>query len=79
MHAPGILRVSSVEGCRNAIAKVESGEAKPIEQDIIRYLSCFDEVSFKGSLSSPGELGTPSNAEIQWKGMLGAISDELSN
>ncbi|MDO8562110.1 MAG: hypothetical protein Q7S05_04800 [bacterium] len=46
MHAPGILRVGSVEDCRNAFQKIARG-FKPEKGDLFRYLQTVDSVSVK--------------------------------
>ncbi|MEK7106904.1 MAG: hypothetical protein AAB899_01835 [Patescibacteria group bacterium] len=69
-HAPGILRVESVEECRRAFEKIKSG-FKPEESEIIRYLSVLDEVSHKGSLYYIKTQVT------DWKIMHRAIEDAL--
>lgn len=44
---PGVLRVNSVETCREALMKIGAGFA-PKPQDIINYLKSFDEATIHG-------------------------------
>src|SRR3989344_73125 len=50
MHAPGILRVSNVPECRDALEKVEKG-FKPDTAELLGYLTLVDKVSFRGYLN----------------------------
>ena len=50
MHAPGIVRVSSVPECRDALEKVEKG-FKPDTAELLGYLTLVDKVSFRGYLN----------------------------
>lgn len=74
MHAPGILRVGSVEECREALQKVAGG-FKPKEEEMRAYLNRYDAVSFPGSLSAPGK---PDTSDVAWKEMLACIERALA-
>lgn len=45
-ECPGILRVASVEDCRNAFAQIERG-ARVEQDDFIRYLKAFEESTIR--------------------------------
>ncbi len=49
---PGILRVASVEDCRNAFAQIEGG-AHIEHDDFIRYLKAFEESTIRAYFDNP--------------------------
>lgn len=65
-HAPGIIPVTDVTSCKEAVRKVVSG-FMPSGQEVINYLASFDTASFHGycepNVNGVGDIGTSRNAE----------------
>lgn len=55
---PGLLRVDSADGCREAFKKIIEG-FRPDHQQIINYLKCVDNVAIKGFVAPPIERTPP--------------------
>jgi hypothetical protein len=50
MHAPGVLRASSVMECRDAFKHIEKGFV-PIQSELLGYLTFVDKTGFRGYLN----------------------------
>ncbi|OGG69219.1 hypothetical protein A3F27_01600 [Candidatus Kaiserbacteria bacterium RIFCSPHIGHO2_12_FULL_53_13] len=76
MHAPGMFRVSCVEDCRKAFARIME-EKRADEQDILNYLKVVEEVSFRGYTAGEGASVSTYDRKEAWQEILKAIEDEL--
>ena len=76
MHAPGVLRVSSFQECKDAIARIEAGE-RPQKEVVLKYLHALSEVIFPGTLSLVSGEVVGSSPEEQWQKMYEAIKQGI--
>lgn len=76
MHAPGILRVSCVEDCKKAFARIEEGEHAD-RQEILNYLKVLESISFRGNITGVGANVAVYGKDETWPEILKAIEDEL--
>jgi hypothetical protein len=78
MSAPGVLRVSSVEECRNALQRVASGE-KPDIQKLFKYFASLDAVTFWGFLDFVNEREKKFDVSREVEDMYNVISKALTD
>jgi len=78
MHAPGILRVASVEDCRAALQKVKEGYA-PDKTQMLKFLALLAKIVFPSTLSLSADQVKDAEGEEQWESMYRAIEDALAS
>ncbi len=78
MHAPGVLRASSVSECRDALRKVEGG-FKPDTAELLGYLSLMDKVSFRSYLTGYSKKIAAYDEETAVREMHRALEVTLSS
>lgn len=73
LHAPGVIRVASVEECKSALARIASGFA-PHRSDIFRYLQLVDRFSRRGNL-----VKSPPDDAVYARDMHEALEEMLAS
>lgn len=77
-QAPGVIRVGSVEDCRNAFRKIIDGY-KPDKSLLFKYLALLDEVSFSGFHGASSGRVKIVGGEEQWMNLYRTIEHALES
>ncbi len=75
-HAPGLLKVESVETCKNALGKIASGFS-PSSGEILSYLGNLGKRSFLGYCEPHGKEVTDIGAKVNADTLVRVIETEL--
>lgn len=78
MGLPGAFRVTNAISCKEVLTLIERG-FRINQQDVLRYLWGFGEVTFRGFLEPLGKLNSGQSREESVQNLLHAVEGSVSN